>query len=79
MIPELDRITDRTYALGIKIELCTSVEQERWLHLRQQLWPNCPLEDHLSEMSSFGAHFRCLRSLRASGRLYRGADTVGLR
>lgn len=56
MIPELDRITDRTYALGIKIELCTSVEQERWLHLRQQLWPNCPLEDHLSEMSSFGAH-----------------------
>jgi aminoglycoside 6'-N-acetyltransferase I len=35
------------------IEQCTSVEQEGWLHLRQQLWPHCAREQHLTEMSSF--------------------------
>jgi aminoglycoside 6'-N-acetyltransferase I len=31
------------------------VEQEGWLDLRQQLWPHCTREGHLSEISSFCA------------------------
>jgi aminoglycoside 6'-N-acetyltransferase I len=41
--------------LSVIIKQCTSVEQEGWLDLRQQLWPDCPREDHLSEMSAFCA------------------------
>jgi aminoglycoside 6'-N-acetyltransferase I len=41
--------------LSVVIEQCISVEQEGWLYLRQQLWPHCPREQHLSEMSSFCA------------------------
>jgi aminoglycoside 6'-N-acetyltransferase I len=41
--------------LNFIIEECTSVEQEGWLRLREQLWPHCPREEHLSEMSSFCA------------------------
>jgi len=73
MIPELDRITAleiKPYTLGIMIEQCTSVEQEGWLHLRQQLWPHRPSEQHLSEMSSF-----CVRPERfAQFVAYAGSD-----
>ena len=35
------------------IERCTCVEQLGWLSLRQELWPCCSHEEHLTEMSSF--------------------------
>ena len=38
------------------IERCTSVEQPGWLGLRQALWPDGPMEQHLSEMSAFCAN-----------------------
>jgi aminoglycoside 6'-N-acetyltransferase I len=41
--------------LNVIIEECTSVEQEGWLRLREQLWPHCPRNQHLSEMSLFCA------------------------
>jgi hypothetical protein len=39
--------------LSVLIKQCSSVEQEGWFRLRQQLWSNCPTEEHLSEMSLF--------------------------
>jgi aminoglycoside 6'-N-acetyltransferase I len=42
-------------SLGIMIERCTSVEQEGWLRMRQELWPHCSREEHLVEMSLFCA------------------------
>jgi aminoglycoside 6'-N-acetyltransferase I len=41
--------------LSVVIEQCTVVEQEGWLRLRQELWPHCSREQHLSEMLSFCA------------------------
>jgi aminoglycoside 6'-N-acetyltransferase I len=38
------------------IKRCTSVEQSGWLTLRQALWPDGTLEEHLSEMASFCAN-----------------------
>jgi aminoglycoside 6'-N-acetyltransferase I len=35
------------------IKLCSSIEQEGWLRMRQELWPHCSREEHLAEMSSF--------------------------
>jgi aminoglycoside 6'-N-acetyltransferase I len=35
------------------IERCVSIEQPGWLALRQALWPHCPREEHLAEMTSF--------------------------
>ena len=37
------------------IEACESTEHPGWLRLRQALWPECPREQHFSEMSSFVA------------------------
>jgi aminoglycoside 6'-N-acetyltransferase I len=48
-------LTIKGYRLSVVIVQCTSVEQEGWLDLRQQLWPHCPREEHLAEMSSFCA------------------------
>ncbi|CAK9890697.1 MULTISPECIES: aminoglycoside 6'-N-acetyltransferase [Pseudomonas] len=33
------------------IEICTDVQQDGWLELRQALWPDCPLEDHRQSVS----------------------------
>jgi aminoglycoside 6'-N-acetyltransferase I len=35
------------------IKLCSSIEQEGWLRMCQELWPHCSREEHLAEMSSF--------------------------
>lgn len=35
------------------IERCTSVEHPGWLELREQLWPHCSRDEHLTEMASF--------------------------
>ncbi|MEM8807823.1 MAG: aminoglycoside 6'-N-acetyltransferase [Cyanobacteria bacterium P01_G01_bin.38] len=35
------------------IEGCTSVKQQGWLSLREQLWSDCSREEHLAQMSSF--------------------------
>jgi aminoglycoside 6'-N-acetyltransferase I len=35
------------------IKRCDSAEQPGWLALRQELWPHCTPEEHLSEMSMF--------------------------
>lgn len=35
------------------VTACKSINQPGWLELRCQLWPHCPKEKHLSEMSSF--------------------------
>jgi len=31
---------------------CKSIDQAGWLALREQLWPDCPRERHLSQMSA---------------------------
>lgn len=31
---------------------CTSLDQDGWLPLRQALWPDCPVDEHLAEMRS---------------------------
>jgi aminoglycoside 6'-N-acetyltransferase I len=36
----------------VLIEACESTEHPGWLRLRQALWPDCPREEHLSEMSA---------------------------
>jgi aminoglycoside 6'-N-acetyltransferase I len=36
----------------VLIEACESTEHPGWLRLRQALWPDCPREEHLSEMST---------------------------
>jgi aminoglycoside 6'-N-acetyltransferase I len=38
------------------IEPCTSIEQPGWLRLREALWPDCTLEEHLAEMALFCAN-----------------------
>jgi aminoglycoside 6'-N-acetyltransferase I len=40
---------------GIMIKRCTSVAQDGWLRLRQELWPHCSPGEHLAEMSLFCA------------------------
>ncbi|PHV10297.1 aminoglycoside 6'-N-acetyltransferase [Chitinimonas sp. BJB300] len=35
------------------IEACSTVEQPGWLNLRQALWPDCPCDEHLTEMAGF--------------------------
>jgi aminoglycoside 6'-N-acetyltransferase I len=37
---------------------CRTIDQPGWLALRQQLWPHCTREEHLSEMASFLADRR---------------------
>ena len=31
---------------------CKSIDQAGWLALREQLWPDCPREGHLSQMAA---------------------------
>lgn len=35
------------------LERCTSTDQLGWLSLREKLWPDCPHEEHLTQMASF--------------------------
>jgi aminoglycoside 6'-N-acetyltransferase I len=35
------------------VKPCTDIGQPGWLALRQQLWPHCPGEEHVAEMSAF--------------------------
>jgi aminoglycoside 6'-N-acetyltransferase I len=37
----------------VKPEPLTSVDDDDWLSLRLQLWPDCPQQQHLEEMASF--------------------------
>lgn len=37
----------------MKAHLLTSVEEHDWLSMRIELWPDCPRDEHLQEMSAF--------------------------
>jgi len=38
------------------IRRCVSVDEPGWLALREALWPECPREEHLTEMACFCAN-----------------------
>ncbi|MEO8629344.1 MAG: aminoglycoside 6'-N-acetyltransferase [Betaproteobacteria bacterium] len=39
--------------ISVEVELCVSVEQPGWLHLRAALWPDDSETEHLAEMTGF--------------------------
>lgn len=51
--------------MGITIRRVEPGDREAWLRTRRALWPDCPLEEHLSEMTDYAQEVGALATFVA--------------